>query len=165
MRSFPACDPKIASEYIPLSQRPKYLPLWQRGPGGFNDRPKETPEYLPLWQNPKYLPLWQRGPGGFSQPASNGRNGSGDGEDLSASDGEGGDVENGKSPLTPLFQRGGMFCCFLLLVGMQPKIASEYLSSTADERNQNVSRKDAKRCSCFLWQQGDKGPVSTKTPR
>ena len=55
------------------------------------------------------------------QPGSNGRNGSGDGEDLSGSGGEGGDVENrnppwpplfhGKSPLTPLFQRGGMFCC------------------------------------------------------
>jgi hypothetical protein len=40
------------------------------------------------------------------QPGSNGRNGSGDGEDLSGSGGEGGDVENRKSPLTPLFQRG-----------------------------------------------------------
>jgi hypothetical protein len=32
------------------------------------------------------------------QPGSNGRNGSGDGEDLSASDGEGGEVENRNPP-------------------------------------------------------------------
>jgi hypothetical protein len=69
MRSFPAYDPKIASEYLPLyqtpkylplSQRPKYLPLSQRGPGGFTDRPKKTPNTSPFRKNLKYLPLSQK---------------------------------------------------------------------------------------------------------
>jgi hypothetical protein len=30
------------------TKRPKYLPLYQRGPGGFNDRPKETPNISPF---------------------------------------------------------------------------------------------------------------------
>jgi hypothetical protein len=29
MRSFPACYPKIVSEYLSLSQMPEYLPLYQ----------------------------------------------------------------------------------------------------------------------------------------
>jgi hypothetical protein len=36
-------------------------------------------------------------------------------------------MEKMEIPPAPLFQRGGMFCCFRKLAGMQPKIASEYL--------------------------------------
>jgi hypothetical protein len=77
MRSFPACHPKIASEYLPLYQTPNTsplcqapntsplcqalntLPLYQRGPGGFNDRPKKTPNTSSLCQAPNTSPLCQ----------------------------------------------------------------------------------------------------------
>jgi hypothetical protein len=54
MQSFPACDPKIASEYLPLCQPPEHLPLYQ------------TLNTLPLYQTLNTLPLYQRGPGGFT---------------------------------------------------------------------------------------------------
>jgi hypothetical protein len=139
IRSLPACDPKIVSEYLHLFAKAKISPPFVKGAGGFNDRPKETPNISLFHKGQNISPFCKGGRGGFSQPASNGRNGRGDGEDLSGSGGEGGDVENWKSPLTrkspppPLFQRGGMFCCFRKLFGIRslpacdPKIASEYL--------------------------------------
>jgi hypothetical protein len=50
-------------------------------------------------------PFTKGGRGGFSKPASNGRNGSGDGEALSGRGGEGGDVENINPPRPPFFTR------------------------------------------------------------
>ena len=34
----------------PPLPNPEHLPLYQRGPGGFNDKPKETPNISPLYQ-------------------------------------------------------------------------------------------------------------------
>jgi hypothetical protein len=48
MRSFPACDPKIASEYLPLCQTPNTSPFCKGGRGDFTDRPKKTPNISPF---------------------------------------------------------------------------------------------------------------------
>jgi hypothetical protein len=49
IRSFPACDPKIASEH---------LPLYQRGPGGFIEIPPDPPFFM---GNPPQPPFFKGG--------------------------------------------------------------------------------------------------------